>query len=186
MTEKGQDTNKQKRVYWLDNLRTFMIFLVLVFHASIVYDKYAIGAAWWIVIDPSTSDLPGILNVLIDIFVMPTIFFIAGCVTPLSLKDKTGWAFLTIQIYTTDHSLDDRCVDVNSTVQNDLFIRSKSPSRTLDHLLSLERNVESKLALVSPGAVCIQQPISIALKSQCIKNYSEGRSLGRLSFECSV
>lgn len=49
MTEKGQDAIKGKRFYWLDNLRTFMIFLVVVIHASIVYDRYAIGAAWWIV-----------------------------------------------------------------------------------------------------------------------------------------
>ena len=94
MTEQRQDAITEKRIYWLDNLRTFMIFLVIVFHTSVVYDKYAIGTAWWIVIDPSASDLPGILNLLIDIFVMPTIFFIAGFVTPLSLKDKSRWAFL--------------------------------------------------------------------------------------------
>ncbi len=45
-------------------------------------------------VDPSKSDVPGILNLIIDIFVMPTIFFIAGILTPLSLKHKTGWVFL--------------------------------------------------------------------------------------------
>jgi fucose 4-O-acetylase-like acetyltransferase len=84
----------QNRVYWLDNLRTFMIFLVVLIHASIVYEKYSIGADWWIVIDPSTSDLPGISFLILNIFVIATIFFIAGFFVPLSLKNKTGWAFL--------------------------------------------------------------------------------------------
>lgn len=94
MSETRQHAIKGNRMYWLDNLRTFMIFFVIVLHASVVYDKYAIGTGWWIVVDPSKSDVPGILNLIIDIFVMPTIFFIAGIVTPLSLKYKTRWAFL--------------------------------------------------------------------------------------------
>jgi len=93
-SEKGQDAIKGNRIYWLDNLRTFMIFLVILFHAALVYEKNGIGAPWWIISEPSNSDLPGLLFVILNIFVIATIFFISGFFTPLSLKNKKGWAFL--------------------------------------------------------------------------------------------
>ena len=51
-------------------------------------------APYWLVDDPSTSDLPGLVNLLLDIFVMPTFFFIAGFFTPGSLQRKGAWRFL--------------------------------------------------------------------------------------------
>ena len=90
--EKGTIT--EKRIYWLDNLRTFMIFLVVLIHAALVYEKNSIGVLWWIICDPSTSDLPGILFLILNMFVIATIFFISGFFTPVSMKNKTAWAFL--------------------------------------------------------------------------------------------
>ncbi len=92
--EKRQEAVDGNRIYWLDNLRTFMIFLVILLHAAIVYEKYGMGASWWIISEPSKSNLPGILFLILDIFVIATIFFISGYFAPLSLKNKTGWAFL--------------------------------------------------------------------------------------------
>ncbi len=94
MIDKEKGTIAENRIYWLDNLRTFMIFLVVLLHAAVVYDKNCIGALWWIVVDPSISNLPGIIFLILNIFVIATIFFISGFFTPLSLKNKTGWAFL--------------------------------------------------------------------------------------------
>jgi peptidoglycan/LPS O-acetylase OafA/YrhL len=94
MTDKERGSIAQSRIYWLDNLRTFMIFLVVLIHAALVYEKNSIGALWWIVSDPSTSDLPGILFIILNIFVIATIFFISGFFAPLSLKNKTAWVFL--------------------------------------------------------------------------------------------
>lgn len=94
MNDKEQDTLRSNRIYWLDNLRSFMIFLVILFHAGLVYESSGIPAFFWIVDDPSTNDLSGILNLVIDIFVMSTIFFIAGFFMPLSLKHRNGWTFL--------------------------------------------------------------------------------------------
>ncbi len=71
-----------------------MIFLVVVIHVATVYEKNSMGADWWIVVDPSNSNLPGILFLILNIFVMATIFFISGFFAPLSLKNETGWAFL--------------------------------------------------------------------------------------------
>ncbi len=93
-SEKGQDAIKGNRIYFLDNLRTFMIFLVVLIHAGGVYESTGMWASFWIVDDPSTNNVSGLLNLIIDIFCMPTIFFISGFFTPLSLKNKKGWAFL--------------------------------------------------------------------------------------------
>jgi len=93
MNEKEQDAIKGNRIYFLDNLRTFIIFLVVIYHAGGVYESSGIWASFWLVDDPSTNHLAGIVNLIIDIFIMPTIFFISGFFTPLSIKNKTGWAF---------------------------------------------------------------------------------------------
>ncbi len=94
MIEKGQDAPEGNRIYFLDNLRTFMIFLVVLYHAGGVYESSGMWASFWLVDDPSTNSLAGILNIIIDIFVMPTVFFISGFFAPLSMKNKKGWAFL--------------------------------------------------------------------------------------------
>ena len=85
---------KVDRLCWLDNLRTFMIFLVVVFHSAIIYEKNGMGIHWWIVTEPSESDIPGIVFLLLNIFIMPTIFFIAGYLSPHSIKSKESGEFL--------------------------------------------------------------------------------------------
>lgn len=82
--------SSRKRLYFLDNLRTFLIFLVVLFHAGVVYDKSNMGASWWIVVDPSESDLPGLVNLLVDIFIMPAIFFVSGFFAPISIQKGVG------------------------------------------------------------------------------------------------
>ncbi len=94
MTGLGKDTITGNRITWLDNLRTFMILFVVLIHVGIVYESSGFGTLFWIVSDPSTSKAFEILNLIIDIFVMTTIFFIAGYFTPRSLANKHGWAFL--------------------------------------------------------------------------------------------
>jgi peptidoglycan/LPS O-acetylase OafA/YrhL len=88
LIEKRQVAPKGNRIYFLDNLRTFMIFLVVLYHAGGVYESSGIWASFWLVDDPSTNQLAGILNIIIDIFVMPTVFFISGFFMPLSIKKK--------------------------------------------------------------------------------------------------
>ena len=83
-----------ERLYFLDNLRTFLIFLVVLYHAGLVYEASGFAASFWIIDDPSTSNLPGLLNLVLDIFIMPTIFFISGFFTPSSLERKEPWRFL--------------------------------------------------------------------------------------------
>ena len=94
MNKMGQDAVQGNRAYFFDNLRTFMIFLVVLLHAGIVYDSRGGGEYFWIVFDLSTNSISGILNFIIDIMVMPTIFFVSGFFSPLSLKNRAEWAFL--------------------------------------------------------------------------------------------
>ena len=82
------------RLYFLDNLRTFLIFLVVVVHSGAVYESSGLMGPFWIVDDPSTSDLPGLVNLVLDIFVMPTIFFVSGFFAPPSLERKGPWRFI--------------------------------------------------------------------------------------------
>jgi peptidoglycan/LPS O-acetylase OafA/YrhL len=88
----------EKRLYFLDNLRTFLIFLVVLVHAGTVYEASGIMGPYWIVDDPETSDLPGLLNLMLDIFVMPTIFLISGYFAASSLDRKGSWHFLKAKL----------------------------------------------------------------------------------------
>ena len=82
------------RLYFLDNLRTFLIFLVVLHHAGVVYESSGLMAPFWIVDDPDTSKLTGLVNLITDIFVMPTIFFISGFFAWSSMQRKGPRAFL--------------------------------------------------------------------------------------------
>ena len=92
--EKGQDAVKGNRIYFLDNLRTFMIFLVVLCHVGGVYESSGVWASFWIVDDPATNNVSGLVFLIMDIFVMPTLFFISGFFAPYSMNNKNGWLFL--------------------------------------------------------------------------------------------
>lgn len=80
------------RIYFLDNLRSFLIFLVVVIHCGIVYE--AILENTWIVVDADKNNAIGLIRMYLDTFVMFTLFFISGYFIPRSLKSKTDWVFL--------------------------------------------------------------------------------------------
>ncbi len=92
--ENGPDLAAGQRIHFLDNLRTFIIFLVILCHAGGVYESSGIWAYFWIVDDPATNNPCGIANIVLDIFMMPTLFFISGFLAPASLSSRKGWAFL--------------------------------------------------------------------------------------------
>ena len=94
MTTKAQSLAKGKRIYWMDNLRTIIIFLVVLYHVGGVYEAAGLWKSFWIVSDSDTLSWVGIVGIAFDIFIMPTMFFISGYLTPPSLKNKTTWGFL--------------------------------------------------------------------------------------------
>ncbi|MFN2235915.1 MAG: acyltransferase family protein, partial [Anaerolineales bacterium] len=87
-------SKRQKRIYWMDNLRTFVIFLVVLYHVGGVYEAAGLWGWFWIVDDPDTIDWVGFLGIVIDTFIMATMFLISGYLTPASMENKTGWDFL--------------------------------------------------------------------------------------------
>jgi len=80
------------RIYFLDNLRTFLIFLVVVLHAGLVYESVLQNS--WIVIDPVKNESIGLIRMYLDLFVMFIIFFISGYFIPISVKRKSTLDFL--------------------------------------------------------------------------------------------
>ena len=80
------------RINFLDNLRTFLILMVVVLHAGIVYESVLDHI--WIVADPVKCSSLGLLRMYLDLFVMFTLFFISGYFIPASLKSNNTWGFI--------------------------------------------------------------------------------------------
>ena len=68
--------NERPRLFFLDNLRAFAIVMVVVLHASITYMLYA--PEWWYVLDADRSLPFTMLVLLVDVPIMPALFFVAG------------------------------------------------------------------------------------------------------------
>ncbi len=68
--------NQPTRFYFLDNLRAFVVLLVVVLHGSMTYMAYA--PEWWYVLDAQNSLFFTIMVLMIDIPIMQVMFFIAG------------------------------------------------------------------------------------------------------------
>jgi surface polysaccharide O-acyltransferase-like enzyme len=81
-----------KRDYALDNLRTLIIFLVVVLHASLCYMAYA--PKWWYVLDPERSIVFTQVVLVIDVPIMLIMFFLAGYFAYPSLVHRGSGAFL--------------------------------------------------------------------------------------------
>jgi glucan biosynthesis protein C len=74
------------RLFYLDNLRAFVIVMVIVLHASITYMLFA--PEWWYVLDPDRSQLFTWLVLLVDVPNMPALFFVAGYFALPSLQRR--------------------------------------------------------------------------------------------------
>lgn len=83
-----------KRMDYLDNLRSLMVFFVVLLHCGGVYESTGIWGMFWLVDDPVVNNLSGALNLVLDSFVMSVIFFISGYLTVYSCDSKKGSNFL--------------------------------------------------------------------------------------------
>ncbi len=77
------------RIYFLDHLRTFLIFLVVLYHTSLVFQPGF--ESKWLVSDPVKSNSIGLIGLYGDIFGMFVLFFISGYLMPLSVKKRSAW-----------------------------------------------------------------------------------------------
>lgn len=66
-----------KRIYFLDNLKWFTIWLMVVFHGAMCYMAYA--PDWWYVVDTAEPVFSATAFICwADIFIMPVMFFVSG------------------------------------------------------------------------------------------------------------
>ena len=86
----GQGADTPRRFFFLDNLRTAMVFLVVLYHSGAVYESSGVFATFWLVDDPSKNDLVGMLNVIVDLLAMPVIFFVCGFLAPIGLRNSSS------------------------------------------------------------------------------------------------
>ena len=79
------------RMYFLDNLRSFIIMLMVVFHGALAYMVYA--PEWWYVVDHQKNLFFDLFVVFADNFIMPIMFFISGYFGIKSLVKRTASDF---------------------------------------------------------------------------------------------
>ncbi len=81
---------RKSRLYYFDYLRAFIIMVVIFLHSMLPYVEDYI----WYVSETIKSDIFALLSILIDVFIMPIMFFIAGYFTYKSLKKRGAKAFI--------------------------------------------------------------------------------------------
>jgi peptidoglycan/LPS O-acetylase OafA/YrhL len=69
-------TTHATRIFFLDNLRAFVIVLVVILHGAMVY--MADAPSWWYVIDTQNSFFFTLLVIIIDVPIMLIMFYISG------------------------------------------------------------------------------------------------------------
>lgn len=80
------------RIIFFDNLRYLMVLLVLIFHSGASYGSIV---SFWPYHDPNPIEVVDIIILLLDVFMMSILFFIAGYFALPSLQKKGGRRFLT-------------------------------------------------------------------------------------------
>jgi glucan biosynthesis protein C len=79
------------RLVFFDNLRYLMILLVLIFHSGASYGSIV---AFWPYHDPNPTEVVDLLMMILHVFMMSILFFIAGYFALPSLQEKEGGRFL--------------------------------------------------------------------------------------------
>lgn len=80
------------RIYFLDHLRTLLILLVVVLHSGLVYEHVLQNS--WIVVDTDKANSIGLIRLYLDLFIMFSIFFIAGFFAAKSVRSKETITFI--------------------------------------------------------------------------------------------
>lgn len=79
------------RLDFMDNLKLFIILLMLVFHTAMSYMEFA--PSWWYVDNPDHSIGFTVFVLWADVFIMPIMFFISGYFGIKSLSRHSGKDF---------------------------------------------------------------------------------------------
>ena len=92
MTTCTADSSRQ-RLFFLDNLRYFIVFCVVVLHAALAHSRLT---PWWPVqeVAPDMTSVFDVIVLITDVFIMPIMFFIAGFFALRSIRKRGPWAFI--------------------------------------------------------------------------------------------
>lgn len=82
----------ENRQHFLDNLRAFIILLVVILHVSICYMEFV--PWWWYVISIDSSLIFTIFVLLLDVFIMPIMFLLSGYFLLPSLLSRSPKVFI--------------------------------------------------------------------------------------------
>lgn len=82
------------RIYFFDHVRYLMVLLVIVLHSACAYSRYT---TWWHVNDTNAEIFDYILGFL-GVFLMPTLFFIAGYFALPSIEPKGTGRFIVAKL----------------------------------------------------------------------------------------
>lgn len=137
MESTSQPTSK-KRLYFLDNLKAFVILLMVVFHIAMGYTTWDLK--WWTVNDIQKHSFFDLFVLETDVYIMPIMFLIAGYFAAPALFNKSitrfwqsklrrviaPWIFGVLFIapfiaYSTPFSRMDTPPNYFSFVMNDFF-----------------------------------------------------------------
>lgn len=83
----------RQRLFFLDNLRYFIVLCVVILHAALAHSKLA---PWWPVqeIVPGMAPIFDVIVLITDVFIMPIMFFIAGFFALRTIRKKGAWLFI--------------------------------------------------------------------------------------------
>lgn len=81
----------KQRFYFFDNLRVFIILLVVVFHIGMCYTTWNLD--WWCVNDIKKGSFFDYFVLETDVYIMPVMFLLAGYFAPVVLRKKGIAAF---------------------------------------------------------------------------------------------
>ncbi|SCX84678.1 acyltransferase family protein [Desulfoluna spongiiphila] len=84
--------DSSNRLYFMDNLRSLTIILVVALHTSLCYMAFA--PEWWYVLDPERSLFFTAVVLVLDVFIMPVMFYISGYFLFASLRKHGTGRFL--------------------------------------------------------------------------------------------
>lgn len=87
------DSIPRQRMFFLDNLRYFIVLCVVVLHAALAHSKLV---PWWYVleVDPRMAAFFDLIVLITDVFIMPIMFFIAGYFALRSIRKRGPWLFI--------------------------------------------------------------------------------------------
>jgi hypothetical protein len=86
------DKSAEGSTYYFNNVRSVIVILVVVLHAALAY--CANSNAWWIVVNVDKTIIADIISGILDMYLMPILFFISGYFTLSSFKRGTKREFL--------------------------------------------------------------------------------------------